>query len=316
MSESMCGQLKRPNVGNFSCDQARKIPKKLIMGDYEFDDDDCADSETFRTALIAATKFDSSNPNKLYAINNILDPQRTTEANKTGATGDGPVQVLVEGRPGYTYRVEIGQDLFKRLRKYNKQVIPIWTYDDAENCWGAVNSAGKFIGARAYFFISENDMQTSSTTVSALISIAYISTKQYHDEAYYMPVSLGEFEPEGQLDVYLSKKSNAANVFKIDLKIPTAQKNAFINISEKYSTELVVGLLSAKTGAGFATPLDITSVAYDAVLKCLTVTFDSDDYTALANGALIKLSLANIAALEAANITGLEGVPVILTKAA
>lgn len=316
MAESICGASQRVNVAAFDCDEARKFPKKLIFGGKAFTPSECADADTYRTALIAATKFDSGNANKLFVINNIQDPQEITEANKTGAVGEGPVQVLVEGRPAFTYRVEIGQDLFKRLRKFNKKTINVFTYDDAGNNWGAKDAAGNHVGAKALFFISGNTQQTASTPVSALITISYLSATQYNDEAFYMPVELGEFEPAGLLDVYLRYVSNSANVFKIAVEAPTAQIALVINIAEKYSAELVTALFTAATGATYGTPLTITSVAYDSTLKVLTVTFDSTAYTALANGTKIRLSLVNVAGLEVVDIEGIEGVPVILTKAA
>ncbi len=314
MSESICGAAKRVNVAAFDCDEARKFPKKLILGGKAFSTSDVADTDTFYAALIAATKLDTGDANKLYAINNILDPNDVTEANKEGAVGEGPSQVLVEGRPKFTYRVEIGQDLFKRLRLFNKRTIPVFTHDDSGNTWGAKDTAGKFVGAKAIFFISGNTQQTASTPVSALITLTYISAVQYNDEAYYMPVTLGEFEPAGLLDAVLSKVSNITNVYKIDIKAPTAQFGKFINIAKNYNTQLVASLFIAKTGATYATSLALTSVAYDSTLECMTVTFDSTAYTALASGAKIKLYLDVVANLAAADILGIEGVPVILTK--
>src|SRR5204862_7863094 len=120
-------------------------------------------------------------------------------------------QVLVEGKTGFTYRVEIGQDMFKRLRKFNKRRVKIFTYDDAGNLWGCKNTDGNFAGCEAIFFISGNTQQTSSAPVSALIEIAYVSAKQYNDEAFYAPVELTEFEPAGLLDGFLSKVSSVAN---------------------------------------------------------------------------------------------------------
>lgn len=312
--ESFCGSNRRANVARFACDKARTFPNKLILGSKAFTTADAADADTFRAALLAATQLDSGDNDKLYAINVLQDPQDTTEANKTGAVGEGVPQVLVEGRPQFTYRVEIGQDLFKRLRVFNKQIVPIQTVDDSGNDWGAKNADGDFVGCDAYFFISGNTQQTASTPVSATITISYLSARQYNDEAFYIPVELGEFEPGGLLDAVLSAISHSANVWKIAIKAATAQFNGFINIAEKYSGDLDATVFSAFTGATFATSLAITSVAYDATLKAMTVTFDSTAYTALSGGAKIKLILGDVAALVAIDITGIEGVAVIIAK--
>lgn len=312
--ESFCGQNTRTNVAAFDCDIARKFPNKLIIGSKAFTTGDAVDDDTFKAAILAATNLDTGNADKLFAINNLLNPVDKSDANKEGAVGEGVSQVLVEGRPRFDYQVEIGQDLFKRLRKLNKLTIPIFTYDDAGNLWGAKNSDGKFVGCKAIFFISGNHQQTSSEPVSALISISYVSTKNYNDEAYYVPVTLGEGEPAGLLDADLTEISNSSNVYKIGITAKTALFNRFINLAEKYNASLVVGLFNARTGATYGTTLAITSVAYDSTLKAMTVTFDSTAYTALNSGDKIKLYLDIVADLVTGGITGIEGVPVIITK--
>lgn len=311
--ESFCGSDKRTNVAAFDCDKARKYPTKLVLGGKAFAAADAVDNDTFHAALTAATQLDTGDANKLFPINVLRDPNDTSTQNVKGKVGEGVEQVLVEGLPGFSYRVEIGQDLFKRLRKFNKRRVKVFTYDDEENLWGCVNTDGKFAGCEAVFFISGNTQQTSSAPVSALIEIGYISAKQYNDESFYVPVVLTEFEPTGLLDGFLTKVSNVANVYKIDFKAPTAAFNQFLNLSKKYNAQLVAGLYNAKTGATYATNLPITSRAYDATLECETITFDSTAYALLAPGAKIKFYLDPVADLVTAGITGVEGVIAILT---
>lgn len=312
--QSFCGSETRTNVAAFDCDNARKYPKKLGIGGKAFTAADAVDDATFYAALIAATKLDTGNTDKLFFINNIEDPNDVSAQNTKGKVGEGVEQVLVEGKPGFTYRVEIGQDLFKRLRKFNKRRVKIFTYDDAGNMWGCKNTDGNFAGCEAIFFISGNTQQTSSTPVSALIEIAYVSAKQYNDESFYVPVTLTEFEPAGLLDGYLSKVSNVDNVYQIDFKVPVGQFGKSLNLSKTFNAQLVAGLYNARTGATYGTTLAITSRAYNSTLECETITFDSTAYTALASGAKIKLYLDPVADLEAAGVTGVEGVEVILTK--
>jgi hypothetical protein len=311
---SYCGSARRTNTGAFDCDEARKIPLKLALGGAVFVDADFADDDTFKAAVIAKSKLAHTDEEKLFFIHNILDPQDKTDAPKTGKVGEGPLTYLVEGKPTFEYSVEIGQDLFKRLRKLNKRKINVFTLDDAGKFWGAENTAGDFIGAKALFFIYGNTQQTPSSPVKATIAISYISEKQYHDEAFYAEIELGSEEPEGLVDVDITKVSQSSNVFKLDLKAPTAKKGGFINYAKKYSTQLVVGLFFAKTGATFGTSLALTSVAYDSTLECMTVTTDSTAYGLLASGAKIKFGLVIPPTLDAADVTGIEGVDLIVAK--
>lgn len=313
--ESFCGSNTRTNVAKFACDQARKYPSKIGLGGKAFLAADAADNDTFFAALIAATELDTGNANKLFFINTLLDPADKTPADKEGAVGEGPIQILVEGKPAFTYRVEIGQDLFKRLRKFNKQTLNVFTYDDANNLWGIKDTDGNFAGAPATFFISENRQQTSSAPVSALITISYQSAKQYNDEAFYVPVELTESEPAGLLDGELSIVSHITNVWKINWKAPVAKFADGINLATKYSAEIAAAFFAAFTGAPtYGTSLAITSVTYDSTLKCLTVTFDSTAYTALAALTKIRLGGTTVADLVTAGIEGIEIAPVVLTK--
>lgn len=314
MSESFCGADTRKNVGKFDCDEARKFPNKLIIGSKAFVLADAVDNDTFFAALTAATQLDNGSNSKLWPIHTLLDPQDQTAANTEGAVGEGVPQVLVEGKPKFQYSVEIGNDLFKRLRKFNKKKVKIFTYDDAGNLWGAKDADGNFVGCEAVIFVSGNRQQTASAPVSAQITISYTSAVNYNDDGVYVPVELGEFEPSGLLDGELVEISHSANVYKIGFVVPTARYGKTINLWEKYNAVIVAGLFTAFTGATFATSLAITSVAYDATLKAGTVTLDSTAYTALASGAKIKLLLDPVADLVAAGIEGIEGVPVIITK--
>lgn len=312
--ESFCGANRRTNVGKFDCDEARKFPTKLLFGSHSFTEANAVDDATFLAALIAACSLDDGNSGKLYPVHTLLDPQDQTAANTEAAVGEGVPQVLVEGKPKFQYSVEIGQELFKRLRKFNKKKMKIFTYDDAGNLWGVKDTSGNFVGCEAIIFVSGNRQQTASAPVSAQITLSYTSARQYNDEAVYVPVELGEFEPAGLLDGELKEISHSANVYKIGFVVPTAKYGKTINLWEKYNAVIVAGLFTAFTGATYATPLALTSVAYDSTLKAGTVTFDSTAFSALASGTKIKLVLDPVADLVAAGIEGIEGVPVIITK--
>lgn len=311
--ESFCGQAVQSNIAPFACDAARQFPNKIIWGGYEFTAGDAVDADTFKAVLLSKTLLDSGSSDKLFALNVLEDPQDTSDANKEGQVGEGSKKVLVEGKPSFTYRVEIGQDQFKRLRKFNNLLVPVWTYDDAFNLWG-IKTSGNFGGCVAKLFFSDMRQTTSSTPVSCLVTVSYQSAKSYNDEAYYVGVDLAESEPAGLLDGNLVYVSNSTNVYKIAIRANTAAFNKFINIAEKYNASMVAGQFTAFTGATFATSLAITSVAYDSTLKAMTVTFDSTAYTALSAGAKIKLKWGPVATLDTANIDGIEGQPVILTK--
>ena len=116
------------------------------------------------------------------------------------------------------------------------------------------------------------------------------------------------------IDVNLAYISNSTNVFKIGLSIFGSNLVGAYNTYDTIGT-LAAGLtFTAGTGANYGTSLTITSVAVDAALKALTVTFDSTAYTALPGGTIIQLSAPIPSVLDAADIVETEILPVLLTK--
>jgi hypothetical protein len=87
-----------------------------------------------------------------------------------------------------------------------------------------------------------------------------------------------------------------------------------LDIYDDYGALLAPLTFTAFTGANFTTALPITSVAVDATLKALTVTFDVTTYNALAAGTKIKLVAPIPSVLDAANVTGIEILSLVITK--
>ena len=116
------------------------------------------------------------------------------------------------------------------------------------------------------------------------------------------------------IDVPLSYISKASNVYKIGIKIPGSNIVEPYNIYDDFGSAIAGLTFTAFTGATYGTSLAITTVAVDASLKCLTVTFDSTAFGLLSSGASIKLVPPTQSALDGASVTGIELLYVILTK--
>jgi hypothetical protein len=314
---SLCGNVGA-NTGPIACDTSRGVPKVLILGGAEFTPDQYASSEAFKEALLEAVNLPNGDAGKMYPFPEIQNVVNNTEANTTGTTGLGLQLILREGRPAYTFGVLIGTNLEKQLRKFNRRVVPVMVFDDAGNTWGSLTSTKNFKGTNALIYVSGKPFSDGSSvdTLYTNVSISFTSAADFFDYAAFVNTDFNVNELEGLLDATLYEAvENTANAYKIGVVYENAQLGGNINLYDKYGADLAVAALwKAYSGTALATPLTITSVAVDAALKAYTVTLDSTAYSALGSLAKIKLQLDTPAALQAGDVTGIESVPLILTK--
>jgi hypothetical protein len=223
----------------------------------------------------------------------------------------------VKEGPGYSVKFFGGNALLKQLRRFNNSTIRFVEYDSSGNMWGTL-SGTTFLGYRAKLFFTGGDAPTGTAVEEGVIdmTISVLDTTEYRDNAVFMPITGNVNDIVGLLDVTLSEASvHVANAYKILVQVPTSQANLKINFFDDYSTLLAsASLWEAFTGVGFGTPLTLTSVAADAPNKAFTITFDNTTYTALPAGAKIKLNLKAPETLAAADVTGIEGNYITLTK--
>jgi hypothetical protein len=221
--------------------------------------------------------------------------------------------------------VEISHEEYQKLLAFDGVEVPIFSFDDASQWWGyraaaAANTinTNSYKGEVVYITIQGNGFEDGSNAATgvATISVSYKSIDDFEKRGTYIKtpdMSAGDLV--GLIDIMLYEpQAHASNVHKIKMSIPTAQLGVDLNPYDEIGTALASLTWTAGTGSSYGTALTITSVAVDATLKCLTVTFDSTAYTALASGAKIKLTPPNTTALIAGNITGFEIGSIILTK--
>jgi hypothetical protein len=324
MSINLCSVVGG-NTGGVACDTKRKVPKKFLVGGKAFTSSEYADSATLQTAILAAINLPTGDANKLYPFPEVLEVAVNTEADTTGSLALGPVRRLRKGRPSYTYSVEIGHLQYQKLLAFDGKTVPVFTLDDASNMWGyrAVAAANTpntntWKGEQAYVTISGNGFEDGANAATGVctITVSYLSVDDFEKRGTYASLpDLAAGDMTGLLDVMLSEpQAHAANVYKIKMSIPLPKLASDLNIYDDYGAAIAALTFTAGTGTNYATPLVITSVAVDATLKALTVTFDSTAHTALPALTKIKLSPPTVSALVAASVTGIEIGYIIVSK--
>ena len=316
MAYSLCGKSVA-NTGELACDKSRGVLKKILITNGAISESDYADELTFINKLIANSKLSKDDSDKVFPINEAQDLADASEANKEGSLNLGFKTVLLEGKPAYTVKLFAGGDLLKRLRKFNNQTVRIIEYDANNVFWGT-KSGTTFKGFQAKLFFTGNKIATGQNVEEGVVtvSISILSTSEYFDNAYWIESAGNVEDIKALMDVTMNVISSASNVYKIGLGIIGSDLKGAYDIWGDYGAEIAATTFTAKTGAGFATDLAVTSVAADDTLGALTVTFDTTAYAALATGAKIQLIPPTPTVLDGADVPDTEILPLIITKAA
>jgi hypothetical protein len=314
------------NTGGPDCGTKRKVPKKPVVGGKQFSSSEYADSDTFQAALLAAMKLPTGNASKLYAFPEIGKVAKTTEADTFGGLALTSQKRLRKGRPSYSYSVEVSQEEYMKLLAFDGKEVRVFHLDDASQFWGyRANSAANtpntnpLKGELVYCTVSGNGFEDGENAETGIATITF-SWKSIDDfEKRAAAIALPDLAPGdlvGLKDVRLSEPSaHASNVYKIKMEIPQDSKlGGDLNIFDDFGAAIAAMTFTAATGATYGTSLAVTSVAVDNTNKCLTVTFDSTAFAALAGGTKIKLTPPTAATLDAGDVTGIEIGTIVVTK--
>jgi hypothetical protein len=316
MSLSLC-QSSVSNTGELACDKSRGVLKKIMISNGLIAAADYVDEATLFDTLVANSKLSKDDSDKIFVINEAQDIADNSESNTEGSLGLGFKAVIREGRPAYTVKIFAGADLKKRLRTWNNQTIRIFEYDANGTIWGT-KSGTDFKGFQAKLFFGGDKLATGQNVEEGVctFTISILSTSEYFDNPFWAALSAYNIEDIVPLiDVRLHFVSNSTNVHKISMKIAGSNLISDYNIGPDFGTAVAAlsAQFSAKSGAGVpATSLAITSIAYDATLECLTVTYDNTAYgTATGN---LKLIPPTPTQLDTGDVTGVEILPVTYPK--
>lgn len=314
MALDLCS-INSPNSGAPACDVSRGIPRYLVIGSKEFVANDYASLTAFKAAFKAATLLPKSSSGKLIVLPIIANVENATEANATGTLNQGFSEVLREGNPSFNFGVQISNRHAQVLRQLNGKDVKVFVFDDKKNLWGTRTDAGIFKGESAKFFAGGDNFTDGQASKVVTFNLAYTNASEFYDFSAYFTLDFN-VNDYGQLkDVQIVEKAAAAtNVFKVGGQIKTGKVGLTLDIYEDYSTALAaVGNWVVKRLDTNAT-MTITSVTADAANKGWTVTVDSTAFTALSAGTKVSINLAAPSVLDAASVTGIEGVEIIYTK--
>lgn len=313
---TLCASVNAPNTAGVNCDKSMKKLKYLIKTDKEFSSSDYATTAAFIAAVRAAGLLARNDANKLFTFPLILDLQDNSTQNTTGSLGDGAVEVLQEGAPGFTGGFKATGVQVQNLRTLaNGGAARYLAIDEDNVCWGYRTAAGKFIGLKLDIFVNSDRFRAQGAVKQQTMSISASDPNEFAQSRYIaLPSTFVATDYGTLLDVQLySKVAPSSNVFKVDGLVNTGEVKNSQSAYTNFGAALVAACWYAKnvaTGAAIA----ITSVAVDAVNLCYTVTLDATAWGALASLAVVEIGWNAPTVLDANNVTGVEGLSYTVIK--
>ena len=311
---NVCGTLGA-NTGKPQCDVALGYIKyPLLTQGREFTESELLDSNSFKTALRAAMLEVRGTANKVYPWPVINEAERTTGDPTTGSMADGLEVTLLDPTPKQTLR--------------NGKVGP--AQNQAMCAFNGFNGRFYFVDSfnRLVYKIKDNnggkgfalgDLYTTPPEPGNTASINAVNTRLSFASADEFKLgAIGLLQRDFNVadlinleDIQIVEKAaQASNVFTIGGKgvysgadIYTAYKTALNNTARWVMKRLDTGATLAATG-----------IATDDTNKGWDLTMDNTVYTGLPSGTKISINIADPATLDAAGVSGIEGVQIIYTK--
>lgn len=313
MSYSLCG-TSVDNLGEQACDKSRGVLKNLFIFNGAVAAADYVDQDTFFAKLVTNSKLSKSATNKVFPIAENQDFNDNSEADKEGTFNQGLKITLLEGKPGYKFKLAAGGDLLKRLRTFNNQTVRIIEYDADGVFWGT-KSGTDFKGFQAKLFFKGNKIASGQNIEQGFVevTVSILSATEYFDQCRWMESTGNISDITPLLDVNLVYASAASNVLSYKMEIAGSNLIGPYSIGSEHGTAIAALTFTAKSGAGTpATALAITSAAYNATTDRLEVTYDATAYGSATGN--IQLIPPTPATLDAADVTETELISVIHAK--
>jgi hypothetical protein len=309
-AQTLCASVSSPNAGGASCDKSMKKWKYLLKTEREFTPSEYASAALFIAAIRAAGLLARTDANKLFTFPIILNLDDNSTQNTTGNLGDGPIEVIQEGAFGATGGFKAGSRQVQNLRTLaNGNSARYLAVDEDNVVWGYKKASGNYVGIKLDVFVNSDRPRFQGAVKGQTMTISASDPTEFANSRYLELTSSFVATDYGYLsDVQLyNKVAPSSNVFKIDALTQTAQVKETLGLQANFGATLASTSLWTCRNVTTGAAITLTSVAQDTGNGCYTVTVDSTAFGLLGSGALIEFNLAAPTALDAANVTGIEG---------
>lgn len=300
------------NTGVPPCDLKKKKIIGIIFCDkgVSFSQSDCASAAAFIAAV--KTKTTAARGGRVYPVWDLLNFEDNTGDPATGSVGNltTATQVTSDAVPAFSFGYNGTEARHKRMAAMAGMSLDILLVDEGWAVYGTAdgdNIAG-FSVLQPYADASKFPVSDSVNQYRFRVTLG--SIVEYRDQSRFVVANSGLSAAVGLVNVNLSKLSSASNVWKIKMIA-----DGGTDMEPLYGADLD-GLTWTATNLETGDDVTITSVATDAALDAMTVTFDSTEYTAMTDGDRIQLNGPSAIDMAGVSVKPYEMISVILEKAA
>lgn len=311
---NVCGTLGA-NTGKPQCDVALGAIKYMLLTQgKEFTEADLTDATTLKAAIKAAMLNVRGTTNKVYLFPYVNESEDDSGDPVRASLADGFEKTLLDPVPKYNTRSgAVGFAQNQAMCAFNGFSGKMYIIDTNNRFSYRIkdDNGGKGFGV--------GDVYTNAPKFANTAAINVVSTRvsfSSSDELKLPAIGLVQldFNIADLVNIedvqMVEKAAQASNVFTIGGKsvytgadIYTAYKTALAATARwnvrRMDTDVAIAL---------------TSVAADDANKGWDITTDNTEYTALPSGTKLSFNIKDPATLEAAGVTGIEGIQIIYTK--
>lgn len=317
LNQAICA-INLRNTGTSTC----VFDPKLIAGAIELPVDRVltqAEMDALQ-ATLAAGILAPLKKNRFYPINDFRTPTDGSEDTVVQTMGDGSKVVVRDGNYNWTFQyIEGGLCRSNALRSHNFRKSS-WLFYDANNVligWRKLDAGGVnygLAGVPVMFHAKPWKMATGSEIAGYMVMFDF-KPEYINDYFGAVKATFPLSSLQGLQNLVLqSVAAPASGVYKIRVSTSCDLENQY----DTFGALLASGALWTAVNEATQNAITVSSVASDANIKGYTVTLlnTDPDYTAATAAGLITFSLVDPTALDTADISGFESIPLTIVRGA
>jgi hypothetical protein len=271
-------------------------------------------------ATLAAGILAPLKKNRFFPINDFRTPTDSSEDTIVQTMGDGSKVIVRDGNYNWTFQyIEGGLCRSNSLRSHNFRKTS-WLFYDANNLligWRKLDATGLaygLAGVPVTFHAKPWKMATGSEIAGYMVTFDF-KPEYINDYFGAVKATFPLSTLQGLQNLVLeSVATPSGGVYKI--RVSTGCD--YVNQYDSFSTLLANGALWNAVNETTQNAITVSSVAADPNTKAFTVTLlaTDPDYIAATATGLITFNLTDPTALDTADISGFEGIPLTIVRGA
>ncbi len=301
------------NTGNPDCPVRMKRPKAMLPTHGKtFSLANLLDSPTFKAALKAAMLLPRTDNNKVYIFPVIRVADDNTADVNTASLADGYEEVLNESLPLFNFQSTPNICVHQAMVAFNGWTDKVFIIDVDNVLWYVATSTG---GAQGFsvgsLYTNPPKFGNSSNINVANTRLLFGNIDEFKSDVGALKLDFNASSLVSIQDVKIVERAAVStNVYTLG----GLAKCSNVDIGPAYGTSMANTARWVVTRLDTGATIALTTVTYNTTLKAWVITVDSTAHSALPSGTVLSFNFADPATLDAAGVTGIEGIAITYTK--